>query len=97
MYSLLCQHTDVGGQARKFSRFTAQADSQLSHFHVAAWEDKKPSKVKKWLENHKLAQQVLLLVVMLGTCMLIGDGVLTPAISGEKLLFLTSGSKISVF
>jgi KUP system potassium uptake protein len=87
MYSSLCQYTNVGGQVRKHSHFTAQADSQLSHFHrTSTWEDKKSSRVKKWLENHKHAQEVLLLVVMLGTCMLIGDRVLIPAISGEKLL-----------
>ena len=86
MYSLLCQHTTVGGQSRKLSQFTADGDSQLSHFHNAWGEDKEPSRMKKWLENHKNAQGLLLFVVMLGTCMLIGDGVLTPAISGEKLL-----------
>ncbi|KAG0567231.1 hypothetical protein KC19_7G120000 [Ceratodon purpureus] len=80
MYSLLCQHTDVGTQSRKLSQFSAQAEHQLTHFHYA-WEEKKPSRVKTWLENHKHAQELLLLVVMLGTCMFIGDGVLTPAIS----------------
>jgi len=95
MYSLLCQHTSVGGQSRKLSQFTAIADSQLSHFHTA-WEEK-PSKVKKWLEHHKHAQEILLFVVMLGTCMLIGDGILTPAISGEKILLLISSSKKSSF
>ena len=94
MYSLLCQHSDVGGQARKLSKFSAHAEHQLSHF---AWEEKKPSKTKTWLENHEYAQQVLLFVVMMGTCMFIGDGVLTPAISGEKLLLLTSGIENCVF
>ena len=42
--------------------------------------------MSKWLEHHKTAQKVLLFVVMLGTCMLIGDGILTPAISGNDLL-----------
>lgn len=85
MYSLICQHTDVGGQTRKISKFSANADSQLSHFHNGL-EDKEHSKVREWLERNKCAQEVLLFVVMLGTCMLIGDGILTPAISGEKLL-----------
>lgn len=85
MYSLLCQHTNVGGHARKLSQWSASADSQLSHFHKA-WEDKKSNKMRKCLEHHKTAQKVLLFVVMLGTCMLIGDGILTPAISGKYLL-----------
>ncbi|KAG0584563.1 hypothetical protein M758_3G219400 [Ceratodon purpureus] len=77
MYSLLCQHTNVGGQARKLSERTAIADSQLSHFQ----QSEKPSRVRNWLEHNEFGQQALLFVVMMGTCMLIGDGVLTPAIS----------------
>jgi len=91
MYSLLCQYTKIGGYAKKLSLFTSSIDSQLSHFHNR--EVNKPSKVGKWLEYHKYGQQVLLFIVMLGTCMLIGDGVLTPAISGEKLILLSSSSK----
>jgi hypothetical protein len=96
MYSLLCRHTDVGTQSRKFSQFSAQVEYQLSHFHYA-WEEKKSSRVKMWLQNHKHAQEVLLLVVMLGTCMFISDGVLTLAILDENLLLLTSGDKNCFF
>jgi hypothetical protein len=93
MYSLLCQHTNVGGQARKLSESTAFADSQLSHFQ----QSEKPSRVRKWLEHNERGQQALLFVVMMGTCMLIGDGVLTPAISGEKILLSSTRSKILYF
>ena len=92
MYSLLCQHTNVGGQARKLSERTAIADSQLSHFQ----QSEKPSRVRNWLEHNEFGQQALLFVVMMGTCMLIGDGVLTPAISGEMFLVFSSDSKYCV-
>ncbi|KAK1259170.1 Potassium transporter 26 [Acorus gramineus] len=39
------------------------------------------SKTKKFLESSRRAQTILTFVVLLGTCMVIGDGALTPAIS----------------
>jgi len=41
-----------------------------------------PSQLKRFLERHKTLRTILLLVVLFGACMVIGDGVLTPAISG---------------
>ncbi|KAL5199485.1 hypothetical protein ABZP36_020688 [Zizania latifolia] len=37
--------------------------------------------VRRLLERHKVLQRVLLVLALIGTCMVIGDGVLTPAIS----------------
>ncbi|KAM0879758.1 hypothetical protein ACQ4PT_034024 [Festuca glaucescens] len=39
------------------------------------------TRVKVWLEKHKNLHTALLVMVLIGTCMVIGDGVLTPAIS----------------
>lgn len=36
--------------------------------------------------NVQLVVQILLILVLLGTCMVIGDGLLTPAISGKSYL-----------
>lgn len=36
----------------------------------------------KFFQTSLVARRLLLFVAMLGTCMLIGDGILTPAISG---------------
>ncbi|CAK9167258.1 unnamed protein product [Ilex paraguariensis] len=41
------------------------------------------SKTKKFLERSTVAQNLLTFVVLLGTCMVIGDGALTPATSGK--------------
>lgn len=40
-------------------------------------------KTKKWLEAKEYRQSALVLLVLVGTCMVIGDGILTPAISGN--------------
>ncbi|XP_074294296.1 putative potassium transporter 17 isoform X2 [Silene latifolia] len=44
-------------------------------------DDTKPSKLGKIFERSLVARRVLLFISILGMCMLIGDGILTPAIS----------------
>ncbi|URD72417.1 Potassium transporter [Musa troglodytarum] len=39
------------------------------------------STVKRLLERHQVLQRLLLILALIGTCMVVGDGVLTPAIS----------------
>ena len=46
----------------------------------------KQSRLGKFFKRSIVARRVLLFVAMLGMCMLIGDGILTPAISGLLLL-----------
>lgn len=41
------------------------------------------SPLKRFLEKYKRLRTALLIVVLFGACMVIGDGVLTPAISGK--------------
>lgn len=48
------------------------------------------SKMLEFLEGSRKAQAVITYIVLVGTCMVIGDGALTPAISGtycNKLLY----------
>lgn len=45
-------------------------------------ETKTSSMLKDFFEKHRSSRIVLLLVVLLGTSMVIGDGVLTPTMSG---------------
>ncbi|KAK1311418.1 Potassium transporter 4 [Acorus calamus] len=77
LYSLLCRHA-------RFSLLPNQqaADEELSAYKygpsalvVAS------SPLKRFLEKHKKLRTALLLFVLFGACMVIGDGVLTPAIS----------------
>lgn len=90
LYSLLCRHARVG-----FLPNGQQADEDISaykkrdgRFHVFCGENggerrggRAASKLKRMLEKHQVLQKMLLILALLGTCMVIGDGVLTPAIS----------------
>lgn len=78
LYSLLCRHG-------KFSLLPNQqaADEELSSYKYGPLGQSLPSAaMKRFLEKHKKLRTALLLVVLLGAGMVIGDGVLTPAMSG---------------
>ncbi|KAJ9537058.1 hypothetical protein OSB04_029791 [Centaurea solstitialis] len=79
LYSLLCRHA-------KFSLLPNQqaADEELSSYKYGPSRPPTPSPLKRFLEKHKRLRSSLLLVVLLGAAMVIGDGVITPAISGEN-------------
>ncbi|GAY51788.1 hypothetical protein CUMW_136910 [Citrus unshiu] len=71
LYSLLSRKMDIGF-------FSAKNLDSNSIFHEGA-ENK--SRLGKFFEKSILARRILLFIAMLGMCMLIGDGILTPAIS----------------
>lgn len=82
LYSLLCRHA-------KFSLLPNQqaADEELSAYKYGpSSQATASSPLKRFLEKHKRLRTALLLVVLFGACMVIGDGVLTPAISGQALV-----------
>ncbi|XP_073292141.1 potassium transporter 8-like isoform X2 [Primulina huaijiensis] len=79
LYSLLCRHARVStlpnGQL---------ADEELYEYRkdgIAQANKGLGFRLKSTLEKHKLLQKILLTLALIGTCMVIGDGVLTPAIS----------------
>ncbi|RWR86907.1 potassium transporter 4-like protein isoform X3 [Cinnamomum micranthum f. kanehirae] len=77
LYSLLCRHA-------RFSLLPNQqaADEELSTYKYGpSTRIVLNSPLKTFLEKHKKLRTALLLVVLFGACMVIGDGVLTPAIS----------------
>ncbi|ONK62664.1 uncharacterized protein A4U43_C07F6580 [Asparagus officinalis] len=89
LYSLICRHANVSLLPNR-----QVADEELSTYVLEnAREAKNKSRTQNWLEKHKNLHVVLLIVVMLGTCMVIGDGVLTPAIS---VFSAVSGLEFSV-
>lgn len=88
LYSLLCRHARVGplpnGQV---------ADEEISAYkkrdgmsQVGSGDEgerrRGAARAKRVLERHQVLQKMLLILALVGTCMVIGDGVLTPAISG---------------
>ncbi|KAL6003524.1 hypothetical protein ACLOJK_023755 [Asimina triloba] len=77
----------------KFSLLPNQqaADEELSTYKYGPSAPATASSpLKRFLERHKKLRTGLLVVVLFGACMVIGDGVFTPAISGDE--FLSGGS-----
>ncbi|KAI3923922.1 hypothetical protein MKW98_012711 [Papaver atlanticum] len=57
-------------------------DEQLTTYNRQTFHEKSfAAKTKRWLEATKIRKNLLLTIVLIGTCMVIGDGILTPAIS----------------
>ncbi|XP_008791850.2 probable potassium transporter 17 [Phoenix dactylifera] len=76
LYSLLCRHTNIGILPSK------RANSMAGPLHPnQSMSDEKQSRLGKFLEQSITARRIVLFIAMLGMCMLIGDGILTPAIS----------------
>ncbi|KAL7589024.1 potassium transporter 2 [Lactuca sativa] len=79
LYSSICRHAKVSLLPNQQT-----ADESLSTYKLKQppeSEKSNRSKVKMLLEKHKSLHTALLILVLLGTCMVIGDGLLTPAIS----------------
>uniref|UniRef100_A0ACD5XFB7 Uncharacterized protein n=1 Tax=Avena sativa TaxID=4498 RepID=A0ACD5XFB7_AVESA len=78
LYSLLCRHAKLSllpnQQAADEELSTYYREGFTAHQGSSAW-------LRRFLEKHKKVKTGLLLVVLCGASMVIGDGVLTPAIS----------------
>ncbi|KAF7107963.1 hypothetical protein CFC21_108532 [Triticum aestivum] len=72
LYSLICRRVRAG--------LLPDAD-ELAGRREGASPPAPLSAVRAALERHRVLQRLLLLLALLGTCMVIGDGVLTPAVS----------------
>lgn len=78
MYSLLCRHARLSVLPNQQA-----ADEKLSAYSMEGTVDTwQSSMMKVFFEKHPRFRNWLLIVVLLGTCMTISDGVLTPTISG---------------
>uniref|UniRef100_A0A1J3GFN9 Potassium transporter n=1 Tax=Noccaea caerulescens TaxID=107243 RepID=A0A1J3GFN9_NOCCA len=87
IYSLLCRHAKV-----KLIPNQQRSDEDLTTYSRTLFpEGSFAAKTKKWLESKDSRKRALLVTVLLGTCMMIGDGILTPAIS---VLSATGGIKV---
>ncbi|XWS34833.1 hypothetical protein CRYUN_Cryun21dG0071200 [Craigia yunnanensis] len=80
LYSLLCRHARVNSLPN-----CQLADEELIEYKKdsigLAPKSSFGSRLKSTLEKHKVLQRFLLVLALIGTCMVIGDGILTPAIS----------------
>ncbi|KAM0908850.1 hypothetical protein ACQ4PT_015191 [Festuca glaucescens] len=82
LYSLICRRVRVG--------LLPGGDVRRSEGMAPA---PRLSSVRAALERHRVLQGLLLLLALLGTCMVIGDGVLTPAVS---VVSAVSGLELSL-
>uniref|UniRef100_A0A1D1XFM8 Putative potassium transporter 11 n=1 Tax=Anthurium amnicola TaxID=1678845 RepID=A0A1D1XFM8_9ARAE len=79
LYSLLCRHAKV-----KTIPNQHRTDEELTTYSRRTFDEKSlAAKIKRWLEADAYKKNALLILVLIGTCMVIGDGILTPAISGN--------------
>ncbi|WVZ73841.1 hypothetical protein U9M48_022099 [Paspalum notatum var. saurae] len=79
LYSLICRHVRAGllpgGGTR--DELMDQEDDKAT----GRRGERPVSRARALLEKYRVLQRLLLLFALLGTCMVIGDGVLTPAVS----------------
>lgn len=79
MYSLLCRHAKVNLLPNQLA-----SDARVSGFRlkVPSPELERSLKIKERLEASLTLKKLLLMLVLVGTSMVIADGVVTPAMSG---------------
>ncbi|RHN39511.1 putative potassium transporter [Medicago truncatula] len=75
LYSLLCRHANVSLIPNQ-----QPEDMELSNYKLETPSSNQ--QLKKKLENSHFARVLLLFMTILGTTMVIGDGVFTPPMSG---------------
>ncbi|KAL3741208.1 hypothetical protein ACJRO7_016784 [Eucalyptus globulus] len=88
LYSLLCRHAKI-----KTIPNQHRTDEELTTYSRSAFHEQSfAAKTKNWLERRPSRKNALLILVLVGTCMVIGDGILTPAIS---VLSAAGGIKVN--
>lgn len=84
LYSLLCRHAKINTIPNQH-----RTDEELTTYSRSTFHEKSfAAKTKRWLEHQTFRKNALLMLVLVGTCMVIGDGILTPAISGTPSIML---------
>ncbi|TKY59677.1 Potassium transporter 11 [Spatholobus suberectus] len=88
LYSLLCRHAKI-----KTIPNQHRTDEELTTYSRSTFHERSfAAKTKRWLEEQESAKSAILILVLVGTCMVIGDGILTPAIS---VLSAVGGIKVN--
>ena len=85
LYSLLCRVAKIGFEYR-----THRKDQSLARISTSvglgrqSLAAQRESGFKTVLESSQSLKRLLFVVVLLGTCAVIADGILTPGVSGES-------------
>ncbi|KAK2634976.1 hypothetical protein Ddye_029768, partial [Dipteronia dyeriana] len=83
LYSLLCRHAEIRTVPNQ-----DQSDEELTTYNRTTFHEQScAAKTKRWLEKQSWRQYSLVILVLAGSSMVIGDGVLTPPISAVELVF----------
>ncbi|KAJ0048012.1 hypothetical protein Pint_16857 [Pistacia integerrima] len=82
LYSLLCRHAKVGLLPNDKSVNEVTSYDVGSPFRI-----KVESRARRAIQKHKSSHYLMLFLALFGSCMMIGDGVLTPAISDVPVPF----------
>lgn len=84
MYSLICRYAKVSLIPNE-----QEEDAKVSNYQLEPpnRRTRRASYIKSSLERSHSSKFFLLILTILGTSMVIGDGVLTPCISGRSLFF----------
>ncbi|KAJ4956847.1 hypothetical protein NE237_013630 [Protea cynaroides] len=93
LYSLVCRYAKVGLIPSQQAE-----DKEVSNYRLELPDNRlrRASKLKAKLEKSKSTKYFLLFATMLGTSMVIGDGILTPSISGG-IVWISVGILICLF
>lgn len=93
LYSLICRYAKVSLIPNE-----QPEDREVSNYKLDMPSDqlRRAQKIKQKLESSKTAKVILLIVTILGTSMVIGDGVLTPCISGPLLVYCVFSSSLLI-
>ncbi|CAB4311836.1 unnamed protein product [Prunus armeniaca] len=76
LYSLLCRHAKVGLLPNDTSA------NEVMHYETGSpFKIKVESRARRAIEKHKSSHYLMLFLALFGSCMTIGVGVLTPALS----------------
>lgn len=87
LYSLLCRHAKINIIPNQH-----RTDEELTTYSRHTYDEKSlAAKIKRWLEGHQFRKNAILILVLFGACMAVGDGILTPAIS---VLSATGGIQV---
>lgn len=79
LYTLLCQNSRIG---LLNTAYPAHEHVSSSSSEISTRETRTSLLMKDFFERFKSSRIVLLLLVLLGTSMVVGDGILTPTMSG---------------
>ena len=82
MYSILCRNANFGQRIGDPSDYTSSESSKRILTENPVVESGFAITLRRFVENREGAKFFLFVLVMLGTGLVIGDGILTPAISG---------------